>query len=214
MGVAIFSALQDQRVATTQIQSTLDGLAGSLELAVRDASRAGLQDAIRELKDEAYAIGPSRRGEGGVGGFRTGEAEKIISQVRRRLGCRARALTTAVQLVDQLSAQERIREEEESLALTSAGYPSLVPRPAVTPYRPSPAYEASSDLLLSSNGASGTSTSSELSRSRNLNSKGKRRASSVPTGSIVFSPLDPVTNEDLVDPVLANGASSYSKLGL
>lgn len=82
MGVAIFSALQDNREATTQIQSTLDGMQGSLEVAVREASRKGLQEAIKELKDEAYSIGRSGlRGNVGGGGFTAGEAEKIISQV-------------------------------------------------------------------------------------------------------------------------------------
>lgn len=38
--------------------------------------------------------------------------------------------------------------------------------------------------------------------------KGKAREGNVPAGSIVFSPLDPFTKEDLVDPVLANGEFS------
>lgn len=80
MSVAIFSSLQDSRHATTRIQSTLDGLHGHMEGLVRDASRAGLQEAIRELKEEAWAF--RGRGSEVESGFTNGEAEKIISNVR------------------------------------------------------------------------------------------------------------------------------------
>lgn len=82
MSVAIFSALQDSREATTKIQTTLDGMQESLEVAVREASREGLHAAIQVLKEEAYQ---ARGGGGATPGFHNGEAEKIISQVRSTL---------------------------------------------------------------------------------------------------------------------------------
>ncbi|KAI5475808.1 hypothetical protein MNV49_000819 [Pseudohyphozyma bogoriensis] len=216
MAVALFSAIQDTRHATTQIQSTLDGMAGNLEVAVREASREGLQQAIRELKEEAYAV----KGGGGTRGFSNGEAEKIISH-----------------LVDQLSAQARIREEEEELALGAAGYDPLIPPPGpyqplagpVVPYSssssrrtstaPSSAYSQDDSLFApqSANGAfsrNGSMTSMGSADSgegvdgmqrRGGRRKGKaKEGNGVVPGSIVFSPLDPFTNEDLIDPVLAN----------
>jgi hypothetical protein len=78
ISVAIFSALQDSRQATTKIQSTLEGMQESMEVAVREASRMGLKEAIKVLKEEAFQ---ARGGGGETSGFRNGEAEKIISQV-------------------------------------------------------------------------------------------------------------------------------------
>lgn len=82
IAIAIFSALQDTRAGVNKVQTTLDGMATNLEVACRNATREGLQEAIRELKEEAYC---ARLGGGGgsAGGFRTGEAEKIISSVRK-----------------------------------------------------------------------------------------------------------------------------------
>lgn len=77
MSVALFSALQDSAVATTQIQTTLDGMQGNIESAIREASDDNLKEIIKVLKEEAYQA----TGAGGkTMGFTNGEAEKIISQ--------------------------------------------------------------------------------------------------------------------------------------
>ncbi|GAA5828973.1 hypothetical protein JCM11251_004084 [Rhodosporidiobolus azoricus] len=106
MSVAIFSALQDTRQGIIKLQTTVDGLPANLEAVCRTATKESIQEAIVELKKEAYeAVGGV---EGREKGFRNGEAEKIISQ-----------------LVDQLAEQERLKEDEELLA--TAGYAPPVP---------------------------------------------------------------------------------------
>ena len=77
MSVALFSALQDSAVATTQIQTTLDGMQGNIESAIREASDDNLKEIIKVLKEEAYQ---ATGGGGMTMGFRNGEAEKVISQ--------------------------------------------------------------------------------------------------------------------------------------
>jgi hypothetical protein len=150
MAVAIFSALQDTRHATTKIQTTLDGMTTNLEVVCREATRSGIQEAIVALKEEAYQA--TGGGMGREKGFRNGEAEKIISLVSRGARREARRVRRAregqangsygiVQLVDQLSAQERIKEEEEARAAFAAGYPPLMApmlsSSAPVPYRSS-----------------------------------------------------------------------------
>ncbi|KPV76877.1 uncharacterized protein RHOBADRAFT_51862 [Rhodotorula graminis WP1] len=109
MAVAIFSALQDTRAGVVKLQTTLEGLPTNLETVCRTSTKEAIHEAITELKKEAYeAVGGSERGP--RRGFKNGEAEKIISA-----------------LVDQLAAQERIKEEEEELASPVDGPPPVQP---------------------------------------------------------------------------------------
>ncbi|CEQ39077.1 SPOSA6832_00575, partial [Sporobolomyces salmonicolor] len=130
--IAMFSALQDTRSGVINIQTTLEGLPTNLETVCRTSTKEAIHQAIDELKKEAYeAVGG---GEGPKEGFRNGEAEKIISQVRSvpfaaRLRSRPDALS---QLVDQLAEQERIKEDEE--LLSAVDYLPLLPsRPSFSP---------------------------------------------------------------------------------
>lgn len=108
MAVAIFSALQDTRAGVVKLQTTIEGLPTNLETVCRTSTKEAIHEAITELKKEAYeAVGGSERGP--RRGFKNGEAEKIISA-----------------LVDQLAAQERIKEEEEEL-LSPVDGPSPLP---------------------------------------------------------------------------------------
>lgn len=78
MSIAILSSLHDSKEATYQIQDSLNGLSSNLESVVKEASRESLKEAISILREEAF----SAKGGEGRDGFTTGEAEKIISQVR------------------------------------------------------------------------------------------------------------------------------------
>ncbi|BGP37366.1 hypothetical protein JCM10449v2_001272 [Rhodotorula kratochvilovae] len=136
MAVAIFSALQETRAGVVKLQTTIEGLPTNLETVCRTSTREAIHEAITELKKEAYeAVGGS---EGRERGFRNGEAEKIISQ-----------------LVDQLAAQERIKEEEEEL-LSTVDYPPLQPSSSAPPIPYTPASSSSASRRASSYSASST----------------------------------------------------------
>ncbi|BGP19037.1 hypothetical protein JCM10213v2_007117 [Rhodosporidiobolus nylandii] len=223
MSVAIFSALQDTRHGIIKLQTSVDGLPTNIGAVCRAATKESIQEAIVELKKEAYeAVGG---GDGREKGFRNGEAEKIISQ-----------------LVDQLSEQERIKEDEELLA--ASGYAPLLPArassgPAI-PYTPAAASGSASrrnsympsashdhDTLDPFEPATtATDNSSLFSRKRSVatsmtsapslgpedgnessvDRKGRRREKKekIPQGAIIFNPRDPYSNAELCDPVLAN----------
>ncbi|GAA5911040.1 hypothetical protein JCM8208_003965 [Rhodotorula glutinis] len=122
MAVAIFSALQDTRAGVVKLQTTIEGLPTNLETVCRTSTKEAIHEAITELKKEAYeAVGGSDRGP--RRGFKNGEAEKIISA-----------------LVDQLAAQERIKEEEEELLSPVDGPPPPLPARSTSvppvPYAP------------------------------------------------------------------------------
>ncbi|KAM0756500.1 hypothetical protein T439DRAFT_31382 [Meredithblackwellia eburnea MCA 4105] len=144
------------------------------------------------------------------------------------------------QLVDQLSEQERLREEEEALGLGSS-YPPLVPYASASSHRSRPnsfitsTFETSrmgewgddsmGDGRMGPNGSySSFADEQQGGGARLRRAKGKSRASStssngngsanVPPGSIVFAPTDPITGEDLVDPVLANDGLIHERWSL
>ncbi|GAA5885014.1 hypothetical protein JCM6882_007192 [Rhodosporidiobolus microsporus] len=248
MSVAIFSALQDTRQGIVKLQTTVDGLPANLEAVCRTATKESIQEAIVELKKEAYeAVGGS---EGREKGFKNGEAEKIISQ-----------------LVDQLAEQERLKEDEELLA--AAGYAPLMPGAAAssssppvpyTPasssasrrssYMPSPTllvedpFEASLDAFEPAAdpfepATTATDKSSIMSRRQRRASvatmltsrsvatsatmvdseangsggeeKRRKKKDRIPQGAIVFNPKDPFSEEDLIDPILANDGLIHSR---
>ncbi|GAA6035035.1 hypothetical protein JCM8097_002154 [Rhodosporidiobolus ruineniae] len=225
MSVAIFSALQDTRHGIVKLQTSVDGLPENLGAVCRAATKESIQEAIVELKKEAYeAVGGS---EGRQRGFVNGEAEKIISQ-----------------LVDQLAEQERIKEDEELLA--ASGYAPLLPIPPPTagpavpytsasrqtslrlspsivgddpfepvsdPFEPTTTATSSDRSSLFSNRRKSTATSLtsfSMAESENGDAasmkkgKGKEKREKIPKGAIVFNPKDPFSDDDLVDPVLAN----------
>ncbi|GAA5870905.1 hypothetical protein JCM16303_001625 [Sporobolomyces ruberrimus] len=231
MCCAIFSSLQDTRHGVMKIQTTLEGLPANLETVCRTSTKEAIHEAISELKEEAYqAVG----GKGGrERGFRNGEAEKIISQ-----------------LVDQLAAQERLKEEEEEYLLGDYAplEPTTIPYSATAgsssqgpvPYTPvsappsrrasrsissevdDPFEPASTSSSRRSSSLRPTTGTSSIRSQRTLatstlvpsdlesgtdpatDQKRQRKKDKLPPGSILFLPRDPFTNEDLVDPVLAN----------
>ncbi|GAA6012604.1 hypothetical protein JCM10207_009054 [Rhodosporidiobolus poonsookiae] len=241
MSVAIFSALQDTRSGIVKLQTSVDGLPENLGAVCRAATKESIQEAIVELKKEAYeAVGGE---EGRERGFRNGEAEKIISQ-----------------LVDQLAQQERIKEEEELLA--EAGYVPLLPArstsspaipytsasastsrraPSVSSpmYEPENPFEPSLDPFEPATTASMSDAASLLSKRRSTFSptessfapsmksgitpsirsgltsassgKGKGKEKRIPPGAVVFLPKDPLSEDDLIDPVLANDGLIHSR---
>ncbi|GAA5924787.1 uncharacterized protein JCM15063_005732 [Sporobolomyces koalae] len=218
MAMAIFSALQDTRQGVAKIQTTLEGLPLNLETVCRTSTKEAIHEAITELKEEAYqAVGG---GQGRARGFRNGEAEKIISQ-----------------LVDQLAEQERLKEEEEDLLQDFApieptrarsSYSRSVTSPAhgADPFEPSlerassaPSSRRSSYFrstidhsALASSIASSSSGKDQV--ERRLENRDSRKTDRMPSGSILFLPKDPITNEDLIDPVLANDGLIHDRWSL
>lgn len=78
MSIATFSALLETQHTTKKIETKLDGMGDNLAQVCREATQSGIQNAIAELKEEAWYA----RGGGDVSkGFRNGEAEKLISSV-------------------------------------------------------------------------------------------------------------------------------------
>lgn len=241
MAVAIFAALQDTRAGVVKLQTTIEGLPTNLETVCRTSTREAIHEAITELKKEAYeAVG----GGGGDGkkGFKSGEAEKIISA-----------------LVDQLAAQERIKEEEEEL-VSPVDFPPGRPSPGLpVPYAPAGASSSSASRRTSSYAPSSTTataaatddpfepapsrasslfsrrqstatlatsvvhsdgenfaltTSGDDASVRTGKSKGKSKKDRLPPGAIVFHPRDPFTDAELLDPVLANDGLIHDRWSL
>ncbi|GAA5973247.1 hypothetical protein JCM11641_003033 [Rhodosporidiobolus odoratus] len=244
MSVAIFSALQDTRSGIVKLQTTVEGLPQNIGAVCRSATKESIQEAIVELKKEAYAAVGG--GEGREKGFKNGEAEKIISQ-----------------LVDQLAEQERLKEDEELLA--AAGYSPVVPMRSISgpavPYTPAASsFQRSAQLptpslspeldsfevgldpfeptttstdqsslmskrrstatLLSSRSVATSVTSFAPSTSPGDVSEGGERRSKgkkkekIPQGAILFNPKDPFSDGDLVDPVLANDGLIHERFTL
>lgn len=75
--------MQDTRHATTRIQTTLDSMGTNLEVVCREATRSGIQEAIAELKEEAWQVSGGANGRDQ--GFHSGEAEKLIEQVHHTI---------------------------------------------------------------------------------------------------------------------------------
>jgi hypothetical protein len=107
-----------------------------------------------------------------------------------------------------------LREEEEALGIGRSDPTSHPPYDspaslyaasfsASSINRPSSTGSSQRDSMFE-RGTNGGSVTSAGSRESGKG-KGKARRSDLPPGSIVFMPLDPVTKEDIIDPVLANG---------
>ncbi|KAK4046859.1 hypothetical protein OIV83_005755 [Microbotryomycetes sp. JL201] len=240
--VALFMALQDVRQSTTQIKTKLDEMGSSidnLEVVCREATRTGLQEAIKELKQEAWAVAGA--GKGKDKGFTGGEAEKIISA-----------------LVDRLSEQERIKEEEERTGGPSASGPSPAYEPSTkfsssiprsvsvcsirssTPtvaYRSNlnraltsrsasaflPAPESSTSTLERSRLCAGTRSSTKDWDARSLDTDltsiresdfDQGAAWKVPAGQVALPFIDPLDQRDMIDPVLASDGLIYDRWSL
>ncbi|KWU44672.1 hypothetical protein RHOSPDRAFT_25581 [Rhodotorula sp. JG-1b] len=201
MSVAIFSALQDTRAGVARIETTLEGLPTNLETVCRTSTKEAIHEVIDELKAEAYAVGS---GAADGKGFSNGEAEKIISQ-----------------LVDQLAEQERLKEDEELLLMST--YPILDPAPphaATVPYAPVSApsqYSADQDAPFE---PSASRPSSTFSRRRSQMTLGSTAMISEaisppvedPTG-LMFDLVD-LTGAEIVDPVLASDGLIYDRWAL
>ncbi|GJN88024.1 hypothetical protein Rhopal_000980-T1 [Rhodotorula paludigena] len=225
MATAIFAALQDTRAGVAKLQTTMDGLPSNLETVCSTSTKEAIHEAITELKKEAYeVVGGS---EGRDRGFRNGEAEKIISQLVDQLAEQERIkedeelLATAgyAPLVPSGSGTN----PPPVPRISSYGAPSSVISSAVSndPFDPAPSRGTSlfsrrpssatlaTSFIESDIGASRTATqsadeaaSTQSGRSRAAK-KGKEK-STLPPGAVVLNSKDPFTDQDLIDPVLAN----------
>ncbi|TKA53186.1 hypothetical protein B0A53_04042 [Rhodotorula sp. CCFEE 5036] len=201
MSVAIFSALQDTRAGVARIETTLEGLPTNLETVCRTSTKEAIHEVIDELKAEAYAVGS---GAADGKGFSNGEAEKIISQ-----------------LVDQLAEQERLKEDEELLLMST--YPILDPAPshaAPVPYAPVSApsqYSADQDAPFEPSASRQSSTFSRRRSQMTLTSTAMTSEAMSPPGEnptgLVFDLVDP-TGAEIVDPVLASDGLIYDRWAL
>ncbi|KAM0792683.1 hypothetical protein ACM66B_002463 [Microbotryomycetes sp. NB124-2] len=236
--VALFMSLQDVRQSTAKIETKLDDMSTSienLEDVCREATRSGLQEAIKELKQEAWAVAGA--GQGKERGFTGGEAEKIISA-----------------LVDRLSEQDRIKEEEErtGIAVNSGPTPAYEPSVgsassimrSVSPYSarsstPTVAYRSNLRRALTSRSASAflpevessithlersssvssnrawTMTSDEQSVETDLTSiREGAHSLKFPPGHVAIHTQDPIDQRDMIDPVLASDGMIYDRWSL
>ncbi|GAA5954514.1 hypothetical protein JCM8115_004612 [Rhodotorula mucilaginosa] len=201
MSVAIFSALQDTRAGVARIETTLEGLPTNLETVCRTSTKEAIHEVIDELKAEAYAVGS---GAADGKGFSNGEAEKIISQ-----------------LVDQLAEQERLKEDEELLLMST--YPILDPAPshaAPIPYAPVSApsqYSADQDAPFEPSASRPSSTFSRRRSQMTLTSTAMTSEAMSPPGEnptgLVFDLVDP-TGAEIVDPVLVSDGLIYDRWAL
>ena len=220
MSIAIFSALQDTRRGVAKIQTTLEGLPTNLETVCRTSTKEAIHEAISELKEEAYQAAGGNGGR--ARGFRSGEAEKIISQ-----------------LVDQLAEQERLKDEQEedllhdyapleptvpysaaTVPYSAANPPALASNPetSIDPFDDDPFEPSSSSSSIRGYArqryrrhttiSASDLESSSSSAATDQRNKDTRKREKLPPGSILFLPKDPFTNGDLIDPVLANGQST------
>ncbi|KAK4050048.1 hypothetical protein OIO90_005238 [Microbotryomycetes sp. JL221] len=238
--VALFMALQDVRQATQSIETKIDTMGASidnLESVCREATRSGLQEAIKELKEEAFQVSSGREK-----GFIGGEAEKIISA-----------------LVDRLSEQDRLKEEEERTGVSAVAGPSPAYQASISSNVSSPffagsslaraaspysrsgsltvAYQSNLRRALTSRSASAflpeaasssTSAFASLDRSSSISSRWTADSdsdqrtletdltslhdkASVPFGGIIVMTKDPHDQRDMIDPVLASDGLVYDR---
>jgi hypothetical protein len=124
-----------------------------------------------------------------------------------------------LQLVDQLAEQERLKEDEELLLMST--YPILDPAPshaAPVPYAPVSApsqYSADQDAPFEPSASRQSSTFSRRRSQMTLTSTAMTSEAMSPPGEnptgLVFDLVDP-TGAEIVDPVLASGETASRRL--
>ncbi|GAA5998100.1 uncharacterized protein JCM10292_002323 [Rhodotorula paludigena] len=231
MATAIFAALQDTRAGVAKLQTTMDGLPSNLETVCRTSTKEAIHEAITELKKEAYeVVGGS---EGRDRGFRNGEAEKIISQLVDQLAEQERikedeellAAAGYASLVPSGTNPSPVpyASSISSRRISSYGASSSVISSAVSndPFDPAPSRGTSlfsrrpssatlaTSFIESDIGASRTATQSadeaaSMRSGRSRAAKKGKEKSTLPPGAVVLNSKDPFTDQDLIDPVLAN----------